>query len=472
MSREMTNVQKLAKFVYRTKFEDLPSEVIRESKRLLLDSIGCALVSTLTDKGNSALDFARKSLGGKPEATTIGFGEKLSAMGAAFVNGELINSMDYNAIVPPGNPTPCLIPAPLAMAEITASSGKELITACALSHEITNRMGGALSYFRDIIDGKVSFGPISGMSSSVFGGTSGVGKIKRFDEVKLAYALGIAGNISPMQAMSAWHDEPIRTTTKYVLAGWMSQTALTAASLAEAGYTGGIGVLDGERSFWRFSGSTKWNPTALTDGLGRIWQFPEVTSYKPYPACRILHTAIDCLSFLMEKENLHASEIESVKAYMESNVEILRNVTRVETQIDTQFNVPFIFSLVGHRIKPGIQWEEKDVYTNKEILDFMKKVTYGVHPRYVQELGEDPRSRTARVEVVARGTTFVEERRYPKGSPSPDKSTYMTDEELIAKFRDNAVSVLPAVQIEETIEALMNMEKVADIRKVVKLLSR
>ena len=38
-----TTITKLADFIDRTNFEDIPERVIHETKRLLLDSIGCAL---------------------------------------------------------------------------------------------------------------------------------------------------------------------------------------------------------------------------------------------------------------------------------------------------------------------------------------------------------------------------------------------------------------------------------------------
>ena len=101
----------------------------------------------------------------------------------------------------------------------------------------------------------------------------------------------------------------------------------------------------------------------------------------------------------------------------------------------------------------------------------MEKVTYQPHPDFAKTLLEDPRARLAKVEVKARGKTFVEERKYPKGSPSSDKSTYTTNDELAAKFRDNAAAILLPDRINEAIDALLNLEKVADIRDVVKLVS-
>ena len=64
---------------------------------------------------------------------------------------------------------------------------------------------------------------------------------------------------------------------------------------------------------------------------------------------------------------------------------------------------------------------------------------------------------------------LVAEKRYPKGSPSPDPSTYMTDEELVAKFRHNADGVLAPDAIGELVQAVMNLESVSDFGRVMRL---
>lgn len=473
MDRKRTTIEELSGFVYETRFEDLPSEVVTETKRLLLDSVGCALGGTTTDKGRWGLQFARKFFSGQPEATVFGFGAKLSPLGAAFANGELINALDYDAILPPGHVSPFVIPSLWAMAEVGNVSGKEVITACALAHEISHRIGKSLPNYRDIIEGKVVWPPVAGYSCSIFGGTAAVAKIERYSKETTAHALGIAGHIAPMQAHTAWKNHLPPSTTKYLLAGWISQAALTAASLAELGHRGDISAMDGEYGFWRYAGARKWDSSFCIDRLGKAWFFPPLTTFKPYPACRIMHGAFDCLSAIVERENLRPEEIESIRAYMESSVEepLWQELKQVENHVDAQFNVAFTLSVVAHRLKPGPRWMDRDVLTDTKILRFMDRITYGVHPRYIKDLAEDPRSRTSKVELVARGKTFTHEKRYIKGSPSPDPATYMTDDELVAKFKDNAARMLPAAKIDDAIDCLVNLEYVKDMGGVSKLFS-
>ena len=102
---EMMNTTSiLARFIKEIRFEDIPGGIVLETKRLLLDSIGCALGGIYTKKGEIALSFGTSS-GSSQEATIIGAGQKASAPVASFVNGELFNALDYDALCAPSSNT-------------------------------------------------------------------------------------------------------------------------------------------------------------------------------------------------------------------------------------------------------------------------------------------------------------------------------------------------------------------------------
>lgn len=145
MQRDATHA--LAMFVSRTGFDDLPGEVVHETKRILLDIIGCALGSVDVDKGRIAIKYARR-IGGHPEATIFGTGERVAAPLAAFANGELMHALDFCPLLPPNHITALVTPAPLALAEARKASGKDLITAITLAHEVASRVGLSLDPMR------------------------------------------------------------------------------------------------------------------------------------------------------------------------------------------------------------------------------------------------------------------------------------------------------------------------------------
>lgn len=104
----------LARFASETKFSDLPDEVVAESKRILLDSLGCAIAAGGDRKGRIGIEYGRILGGDQSVATIFGSTHRSSTFGAAFANGELINALDFDAILPPGHVSPYVLPGALA----------------------------------------------------------------------------------------------------------------------------------------------------------------------------------------------------------------------------------------------------------------------------------------------------------------------------------------------------------------------
>lgn len=463
-------ISQLADFVDDTTFADLPASVVAETKRLILDSIGCALAGATSDKGKWGLAYARTFFTGLPQATVIGFGDRMSAPGAAFVNAELINGLDYD---PAGKHLPpFVIPASLAVAELKKLSGKALITACALAHEIGIRIGKGMSSYRDIVDGKTGFPHVTGHSCAIFGGTAGVAKLEKFSKDKLAQALSFAGLIAPMQIQANMVKSDRPSTAKYLLAGWVSQAAIAAAYLVKAGHRGDIANLDDDRGFWRYAGSASWNAEPVVAALGKEWLFPRATPCKLYPCCRIMHGALDCLAAVIAENSLRPHEIDGIHAYLEAScTEPVFSNRDIQLQVDAQFSVAYNLAVMAHGIRPGARWQEWDTLNNPEIRFLMDKVTFEPHPGYVDALKKDAEARISKVELRARGKKFVEERTYIRGTSSPDPTTYITDDELIEKFKDNASRILPPAKIDDACKRMMDIDSVGDIATIIKWLS-
>src|SRR5438552_17058598 len=96
----MSIAQHLAKFTTGIHFSDLPVAVVHEAKRILLDSIGCAIGGVSLDKSRIGIEFARLQSTGDQAATIFGSPVRASIFGAAFANGEAIHALDFDAILP------------------------------------------------------------------------------------------------------------------------------------------------------------------------------------------------------------------------------------------------------------------------------------------------------------------------------------------------------------------------------------
>lgn len=460
-----TIIDSLAGFAVDTGYDALPSEVVHESKRVLLDSIGCAVAGVRSRKGQIGILFAQ-SQGADCESTIIGSGQRVSCLGAAFANAETMNALDHEAVLSPGHVQPSLfVPAHLAYAEHLRLSGRDLILATALGLEISTRIGAALPDYRDAVGDRVAVPPVSGFDCAVFGGTAGLCKMMRMDAGVTGEALGISASLAPLPTGGKLVRTYGMPSIKYVVAGWLCQAEITAARLAQMGHSGDTSIFEGEYGFWRLYGSTKWDPERLQDGLGSVWRLRAIR-YKNYPCCGGLQSALDCFVSLVSGHGIMPEEIESVEVRLEGFCdEPMFKGTRLDTEADAQFNVAYVLSVAAHRVPVGPAWYGQEAMRNPEILQFMKKVRSGPHPNYAKAIQEDPTSTLSEVGISARGRVFSEERTHHKGSPAL-QTTRMSDSELMAKFRANASGVLSSDRIDRSIELIMSLEMMEDVSQL------
>ena len=462
-----THIQKFAAFTANSTANGLPSEVAEETQRILLDTIGCALAAVEVPTGKMGIQYGRILGGASDEATIIGQTDRTSVHGAAFANAEMSATLDMHPIATPGHVAPYVVPVALALGEKLNCAGVDVMTAIAVCHEMSFRFAKTMDKNRDIKDGKADTSPVLGYASTVFGITAAATIMKGLEEEVVANALGIAGCTSPVNAHRAWLMHSPNPTIKYNLQpGGLAFNSLTAAYLAELGHRGDNQILDDvEYGYPRYIGTRRWEPSLLTTDLGSDWRFPAESYFKPYPHCRVTHAVLDVIFDLVETNDIKPDEIESLTAYGEqwaAGVPTFMN-TNIERPYDAQFSFPHGLSLAAHRIPPGKDWQDPDVVFNSSVLDVMGKVIWKSHPDWATAVSADPVARPTRVEIVARGETFVGERAYPKGSRSIDPSTYMTNDEIIAKFLHNASGVITTEDAEWVSDRVMNLEKLDDV---------
>lgn len=468
-----TMVQKFARLAKSTTLTDLPAEAVNESCRILLDSIGVAVAGIYELKGKAGIEYGRLTGGpvGAGDATIMGTGDRVSVFGAAFANGELINTLDMDAVMPPGHVTPYVLPGIMAVGESLARDGRSVIEAIAVGHEISCRIGMGMDYLRDTKDGKVDPPPVFGYAETIFGAAAAIGMLRGHSEEVLANGLGVAGSISPVNSQVAWFQHAPSSTIKYLHAGVLTQSAFTAAYAAELGHRGDIQILDDEEfGYRRFIGTRRWFADRMVENLGEEWRFVQLSTFKPYPHCRILHALIDEMTEMLDTNRIGVEEIEGIKVFVEGMVEQPVWLNReILTPHDAQFSIAHGIAVGAHRVPPGRAWMDPGLIFGDSVMDLMKKVTHEVHPDYVKLLTGNAASRPAKLEIRARGQTFTGERRYPKGSKSPDPASFMTDEELIAKFLNNVDGILPRANAERIVDLAMNLAKVEDMGEIMRL---
>jgi 2-methylcitrate dehydratase PrpD len=458
----------LADFVTKVDYHDLPEAVVTEVKKVILDSIGCALAGALCEKGKVSIVFAKKS-DSSSGATIIGANQKVSSSMAAFANGELITALDYDPLFAPfGHITPYVLSAPLAIAEMEHASGKDFLVAVVLAHEIAWRIAAGLIIPERLgkkteREGIVLIPPIHGYGVNIFGGIAGVSKLFGLNRDTIEHALGIGGYLCPVPTLMQFAENVPSSMSKFSPAGWIAQAELTAIFLAVAGYTGDKNVLDGNFGFWKSFGADGWRPEIVIKTLGQRWYLPEMIGYKRYPCCGAMHPALDILSAIIAKFDLKPENIKEINVVLNllAELELWKN-RDIKTHIEAQFSAAYVFSLVCHRVEAGYKWQIPQTYNDPKILDFMEKINI------FTPASPDYEKKENGVEVIAYDNKTKKEKRYTERDVWA--SIYqINDQELYEKFISNAREVIPAEKARKVFKTILTLDELDDVSKLMHL---
>jgi 2-methylcitrate dehydratase len=233
-----SRVEELARFVCRSRREQI-SELAREQLRLrVLDSLGVAL-GALDGQPMAMVREQVREFGGAPLCTLIGAGRGAPDR-AAFYNGALVRYLDFNdSYLAAGEtclPSDNLAPV-LAAAEYARADGPTLLTARAVAYQVQNRLSEVAPVRAKGFDHT---------TQGVYAVAAGVARALVLDERRTANAIAIAGT-----SLNA-----LRVTRTGELSHWkgLAYPAATfgathAAFLAMRGVTGPREVFEGKKGF-------------------------------------------------------------------------------------------------------------------------------------------------------------------------------------------------------------------------------
>ncbi len=174
-------------------FADLPRDVVHHAKRLLIDTLGCAIGGYHSEPARVARDLADMVTSQTP-ATVLGSGQPTSLDLATFANGVMIRYLDFNDGYTgweTGHPSDA-IAAVLSPAEVVRANGQDVITATVLAYEVFCRFCDAICV-RDRGFDHVTLGAIA----STMGAAKAMGLSR--DQIAQALSLGTAPNLALYQ---------------------------------------------------------------------------------------------------------------------------------------------------------------------------------------------------------------------------------------------------------------------------------
>jgi len=248
-TNEPTLSEKLAAYATTLKYEDLPPEVALTAKRIVLDTIGCAIGGHTAGPAQIALKLASGVSATQP-ATVMCSGVRTTPEMAVFANGVMIRYLDFNdgfISLGGGHPSDSLA-ALLTPAELYGRSGRDLLVALVIAYEVYTK-------FTDVIEMRelgLDQSTILGLASVV-----AAGRLMGLTKEQLTNAIGITlgGNTALNQGrvgtLSNW---------KAYACAEASRKATFSAQLALAGMTGPREVFEGRDGFFNVINRKPFEP--------------------------------------------------------------------------------------------------------------------------------------------------------------------------------------------------------------------
>jgi 2-methylcitrate dehydratase PrpD len=291
------------------------------------------------------------------------------------------------------------------------------------------------------------------------GAAMAAGKILGLKEDALVRTLGIAGSLA------AGLRENFGTMTKPLHAGRAAENGVTAALLAQAGFTSATNILEARRGFFNAMAGG-YDPGKIDGRLGRPYFMQEPgISIKPYPSGSLSHPAQDLILDLVKQHDLRAPDVESIEVGTNSNVPNALIYPMPQTALEGKFSIPFCMAIGVLERKAGIaQFQERKV-RDRKVVELMKRVTLLVDDE-LEALGYD--QVRSRIRIRLKDGKLIEGR-YDVARGHPEKP--MSWDELSEKFYDCASLALPRKRAEQAMGLVARIEKLPSLSPLLRVLS-
>jgi len=458
----MGPTQEVANFVARTRYRDIPKDVVQLARGFILDGLGVALAGS-TDECSRIVQHQIRQAGGRSDCSIFGTSLMAPAPKAALANGVAAHAMDYDDTQLSTSkeavygllthPTTPVLAAVLAIGEKERISGQELVLAYVLGVEVECRIADAINP-RHYQSGFHSTATMGGLGAAV-----AVGKLLGSKEEQLLRSLGIAAS------MASGLRENFGTMTKPLHAGRAAENGVNAALLARDGFTAASNILEARRGFFNAMAGG-FDESKISGRLGSPYFMKEPgISIKPYPSGSLSHPAQDLILDLVRQHDLGAADIEHIDVGTNSNVPNALIYPTPKTALEGKFSIPFCMAIAVLERKAGIaQFQDRKV-SDKKIVELMKRVTLSVDDE-LEKLGYD--QVRSRIRITLKNGRVIEGR-YDVARGHPEKP--LSWAEIGEKFRDCAALVLPDKCANDVIQLIARLDELKSLRPLLRALS-
>lgn len=449
-----TIAKSLSDYTASLRYGDLPPDVVHQAKRLLVDTIGCAIGGYESLPGTVARAVA-DIVSSRVPATILGSGRQTSVDLATFANGVMIRYLDFNDTYigtrDAGHPSDA-IAAVLSPAEVASADGTAVITATVLAYEVFMGLCDAV----DVRSRGFDHATLGSIASTV-----AAAKVMGLppERTEQAINLTVTANSSLLQnrldEISHWKGCAFANA---------SRNAVFAVQLAANGLTGPSSIFEGRGGFFA---AVSGKPFSLDLGAEPHRRFRILdTTIKKFPVGSYAQAVVaavvqvrDQISDIDDIEEVHVQTASKGVDIMAGSPEKWDPTTR-ET---ADHSIPYAAAVALRYGTVEARHFEPEYLHDEGLLALVRKITVGVSPEADRSASDGMSSA-----VVVKTTTGERASAavpYPRGHPRNP----MSDHEIGEKFATLADGRLTPSRIDSVLDALWNLELVSDIGELIRM---
>ena len=450
--------QSIARYVANASIEHFDLEAIQAAKAAIIDSLACMLAGSREPIADLLIKYIIGE-GGNPVASIIGRRIKTTTSNAALVNGAMGHALDYDDIteVTKTHPSVVLLPAALALAEETMSSGRDLILSYLVGFQVACSIGvGMSSDYFDVL-GWHPTGPLGAV-----GAGAGASKMLNMTESKISMAISLAAS------QGAGLRQNFGTMTKPFHAGDAARSGVAAARLVNMGFTAGVDAIEGSFGFMKaFSGGRDFYPDNVIKSVRSNSHMSESgIEIKKYPCCGSAHLALDALISLITNRPINPMEIAEVSVLVDFDPPRSLIHSKPSTPLEGKFSMEYCLASAIVDREIGLATFTSEKFSRTTVQSLMAKIAMKRIP------GNE--GKPSWMEGFHEVTLTMNNGDMFSNSASRTRTGALrgvTFSDVVKKFQDCAALTLDKGKIPELTDLLSNLEDVSQITQLTALIN-
>ena len=430
----------LSEFAATLTFAEIPENAQETIRRAFFDTIGVTLAGAGEDANEAVFASTFNQADTGDIATMLGLTAG-SAAERALRTGTASHALDYDDLswAMDGHPSVTLIPSLLAVAGERGASGKALITAYAAGFEVECALAQPISpdHYEVGWHATATFG--------AFGAAVAAATLLDLDSAATRNALNIAASTP------AGLKRNFGSMTKPLHAGLCTRSGVTAALLAENGFTADTTAVSGDGGFWDLYGPDKMDRFVFDPDRWALTT--EGIHVKYYPCCYFTHTSIAATQALVSEQDIDSESVEQIEVRAAQGAADALHHSDPETGLEGKFSMEYAVASGAVRDRVGLDTFDDDVINDPSVQRVRERVNFRVD----ETLHYDSHEAVVKIETT-NGTYECRQENPPGTHDNP-----LTEAELREKFEECADRAIPSADVSSLMDTLLTLDEHSDI---------